>query len=111
MSEPIQPVPTPNPTDPRDGQPSLAVPPSPAKRCGCHMEPVMDDRNEESDLCSEATGMNDGHGWVIEYCLTHNAAPTMLKALRKVLAERESGARLNCWDEVEAAIKEGGGGA
>lgn len=43
----------------------------PAKRCGCHLDPV-DDEREESDLCSEATGAFNGIGWVIVYCATHN---------------------------------------
>jgi hypothetical protein len=43
-----------------------------AKRCGCKLEPV-DDERAECDLCSEATGMNDGVGWVIVYCAAHAA--------------------------------------
>lgn len=55
-----------------------------AKTCGCKMEPVNDEY-EECDLCSEATGLNDGTGWVIEYCPLHAAAPALLEALESML--------------------------
>jgi hypothetical protein len=32
------------------------------------------------------------------------AAPDMKAALLAVLAEREKGARLNCWEQIEAAV-------
>ena len=62
-----------------------------AKTCGCHMEPVLDDARYECDLCSEATGMNDGTGWVIEYCQLHAAAPRMLELLRVLVARVDKG--------------------
>ena len=64
-----------------------------AKTCGCHMEPVADDRHEESDLCSEAIGTNDGCGWIIEYCPLHAAAPELLAALDVAVME---GAETDC---------------
>ncbi len=41
--------------------------------CGCKIVPV-DDRVEPCDLCSEATGMSDNVGWVIEHCPAHKAS-------------------------------------
>ncbi len=49
----------------------------------CHLEPVNDEK-EQSDLCSEATGMNDGIGWRIDLCQLHASAPAMLDALNAV---------------------------
>jgi RecA/RadA recombinase len=42
----------------------------------------VNDRTETSDLCSEATGANNGTGWKIRRCPLHEAAPDMLAALK-----------------------------
>lgn len=52
-------------------------------QCGCCLEPVTD-ADTPCDLCSEATGSENGTGWVIVRCPTHAAAPAMLDALREV---------------------------
>lgn len=59
-----------------------------AKTCGCCMEPVRDD--EESDLCSEATGANNGIAWVIIYYPVHGIAPEM-KGEVETLTEMHDG--------------------
>lgn len=51
--------------------------------CGCHLDPV-DDTQTSSDLCSEATGMHDGVGWLIVLCPLHAAAPELLEALHAI---------------------------
>lgn len=52
--------------------------------CGCCLEPV-DDIRDACDLCSEATGMNDGVGWRIRRCKLHEAAPDLLEVLRNLI--------------------------
>jgi hypothetical protein len=49
------------------------------KQCGCCMNPV-DEEIERCDLCSEATGTNNG--WKITYCETHAAAHDTKAALK-----------------------------
>ncbi len=76
--------------------------------CGCHLDPVKDDEAEPSDLCSEATGMNDGVGWKIVLCPLHAAAPELLEACEGMLhrfghLDTDPGKREAC-SEVRAAI-------
>lgn len=59
------------------------------KTCGCCLEPV-DDAREQSDLCSEASGSNDGRGWVIAYCPTHAAAQEMAELLRAYVEHNDT---------------------
>lgn len=59
--------------------------PGPTTGCGCCLEPV-NDITERCDLCSEATGMNDGVGWRIRQCPTHAAAPELLEVVKSLLA-------------------------
>ena len=62
--------------------------------CGCCLEPV-DDEREASDLCSEATGMNDGKGWRIKRCPLHGAAEEMRETLTHAVEVMES-AKIAC---------------
>ena len=59
---------------------------TPTTGCGCCLEPV-DDAKEACDLCSEATGMDDGVGWRIRQCRLHAAAPDLLAACKAIIDE------------------------
>jgi hypothetical protein len=77
--------------------------------CGCHLLPV-DDEKVPNDLCSEATGMNDGVGWRLVYCPVHAAAPALLAAavaVRPYLSRYVGGGRA----ALDAAIAQAKGAA
>ena len=78
--------------------------------CACHLDPTSDTL-EPCDLCSEATGMNDGVGWKIVLCPLHAAAPDLLATLTSLLSTVQGrygyATTQDSWPEVpmaEAAI-------
>lgn len=54
--------------------------------CGCHLEPC-EDTDPQVDLCSEGTGMFDGHRWTIKYCNLHSNAKNLLDTLMRISRE------------------------
>ena len=62
--------------------------------CGCHLDPVPDD--QPCDLCSEATGTNNGEGWKIVLCPLHSVAPELLEACRTALPALSAHEQTGC---------------
>lgn len=73
--------------------------------CGCCLVPVNDE-TEACDLCSEATGANNGIGWRIQYCPTHAAAPDLLAALQNLCGDKYLADPINAdrMAEAKAAV-------